>query len=132
MSADAVDPAGPPPMTTTSGLRSLISLASGRTDGRQRPPRNHEITKLHQGEILSCVRVFVAWFFLCISNAAVLRPEEIRKKRVDPEQALAGQADHVRRRLGDVAARLARLQLGAEPPEQIDAVFLGEVLRPDR
>src|SRR4051812_30582618 len=119
MSAEAVDPAGPPPMTTTSGLRSL--MVQTRTDSHvSRTPRNQEITGFHRGKSFSCFRVFVASVVLCVPNPAMLRHEEIREQRVDAEQTLARQADRFRRRLGDVATRLPCLQLGAEAAEQID------------
>src|SRR3954453_22108777 len=111
MSADAVDPAGPPPMTTTSGVRSLMVETRMDSHGHGR----HDITKSRtpRGITLLVFRVSCfrgLRFVLCIPNAAVLRHEEIRQERVDPEQPLARQADHVRRRLGDVAARMTRLQ----------------------
>src|SRR3954462_7709497 len=120
MSAEAVDPAGPPPMTTTSGLRSL--MVQTRTDSHlSRTARNHEITKFHRGILFvsSCFRGLR--FVFCVPNSPMLRHEEIREQRIDAEQTLARQADQIRRRLGDVAARLPCVQLGAEAAEQIDA-----------
>src|SRR5690242_17612634 len=119
ISVDTVDPAGPPPITTTS-YSDLSVMAATR--------RSWTWTLLTLGVGIWGLGVAR----LGVADARVLREEEPVQQRIDAHQPLAGDGDAGGRQLGEVAFLLQRRKLRREAIARFDAVLGVEVCRRDR